>query len=234
MKNKIAIMLCITAMCAGLSSCGGKTKGDESGDTLVKATESSQESTKTEESTEEGTKESESEGSAESTGQIEEETTAVPGAEETGLSEEMQAIKTAVADALGDNYWPDTEIAPDILEGIFGITSDMYEDYMGEMPMISVNVDTLVVVKPKDGKADAVEEALESYRQSKVDSTMQYPSNVGKIQASRVERVGDYVCFVMLGGDISTAEEQGEDAVIKACQEQNELAIEVISKAVVK
>lgn len=231
MKNKIAIMLCITAMCAGLSSCGGKTKGDESGDTLVKATESSQESTKTEEST----KESNAEGSTESTGQTEEaETTAVPGAEENGLSEEMQAIKNAVADALGDNYWPDTEIEPDMLEGIFGITSDMYEDYMGEMPMISVNVDTLVVVKPKDGKADAVEEALESYRQSEVDSTMQYPSNVGKIQASRVEKVGDYVCFVMLGGDISVAEEQGEDAVIKACQEQNELAIEVISKAVVK
>ena len=146
----------------------------------------------------------------------------------------MQAIKSAVRDALGDNYWPDTEIAPDMLEGIFGITSDMYEDYMGEMPMISVNVDTLVVVKPKDGKADAVEKALESYRQSEVDSTMQYPSIVGKIQASRVEKVGDYVCFVMLGGDISTAEEQGADAVIKACQEQNELAIEVISKAVVK
>lgn len=231
MKNKIAIILCITAMCAGLGACGGKTKGDESGDTLVKATESSQESTKTEEST----KESNAEGSPESTGQTEEaETTAVPGAEENGLSEEMQAIKTAVTDALGDNYWPDTEIAPDMLEGIFGITSDMYEDYMGEMPMISVNVDTLVVVKPKDGKADAVEKALESYRQSEIDSTMQYPSNVGKIQASRVEKVGDYVCFVMLGGDISTAEEQGEDAVIKACQEQNELAIEVISKAVVK
>lgn len=231
MKNKIATILCITAMCAGLCACGGKTKGDESGDTLVKATESSQESTKTEEST----KESNAEGSPESTGQTEEaETTAVPGAEENGLSEEMQAIKTAVTDALGDNYWPDTEIAPDMLEGIFGITSDMYEDYMGEMPMISVNVDTLVVVKPKDGKNDAVEEALESYRQSEIDSTMQYPSNVGKIQASRVEKVGDYVCFVMLGGDISTAEEQGEDAVIKACQEQNELAIEVISKAVVK
>ena len=111
MKNKIATILCITAMCAGLCACGGKTKGDESGDTLVKATESSQESTKTEEST----KESNAEGSPEGTGQTEEaETTAVPGAEENGLSEEMQAIKTAVTDALGDNYWPDTEIAPDI------------------------------------------------------------------------------------------------------------------------
>ena len=121
-----------------------------------------------------------------------------------------------------------------MLEGTFGITADMYDDYMAEMPMISTNVDTLIVVKPKEGQVQAVEDALNAYRNMMVEDTMQYPMNVGKIQASRIERIGDYVCFVQLGADVMDVLEQGDEAVIKHCQEQNELAIEVMSSAVVK
>ena len=151
-----------------------------------------------------------------------------------GWSEEMENIKKAVADALGENYWPNTAIPAEMLEGTFGITADMYDDYMAEMPMISTNVDTLIVVKPKEGQVQAVEDALNAYRNMMVEDTMQYPMNVGKIQASRIERIGDYVCFVQLGADVMDVLEQGDEAVIKHCQEQNELAIEVMSSAVVK
>ena len=75
---------------------------------------------------------------------------------------------------------------------------------------------------------EEVESALNAYRDSLVNDTMQYPMNLGKIQASRVERIGDYVCFVQLGADTSSVEEQGDEAVITYCQEQNELALEAI------
>lgn len=145
-----------------------------------------------------------------------------------GWSEEMQGIKDAVVAALGENYWPNMQIPADFLEGTYGISSDMYDDYLAEMPMISTNVDTLLIIKAKDGMVESVEEALNTYRDAMINDTMQYPMNVGKIQASRIETIGNYVCFVQLGADTMTASESGDEAVIAKCQEANELAIEVI------
>ena len=103
---------------------------------------------------------------------------------------------------------------------------------MGVMPMICTNVDTLLIIKAKSDKVDAVEEALNEYRDNLINNTTQYPMNLGKIQASRIERLGDYVCFVQLGADTTAASESGDEAVITQCQEQNELAIEILSRNV--
>ena len=147
-----------------------------------------------------------------------------------GWSEEMNTLKTAVVDALGENYWPNAAIDPEMLEGIFGLTPDMYSDYMAEMPMISTNVDTLLIIRSNDDKVEAVVEALTAYRDNLVADTMQYPMNLGKIQASRIERIGNYVCFVQLGGEYVAGQNMTEEESIIKCQEQNELAIEVISQ----
>lgn len=144
------------------------------------------------------------------------------------VAETLQSAKEAVINALGDNYWPDSEIPEEMLNDTFGVSADLYDGYLGESPMISVNVDTLLIIHAKDGKVEEVENALNAYRDQMVNDTMQYPMNLGKIQASRIERVGDYVCFVQLGADTSAAEEQGEEAVITYCQEQNELALEAV------
>ena len=151
------------------------------------------------------------------------------GAATSGMS--VADIKQAVVDELGENYWPNTEMPAEFLEG-FGLTADMYDEFLGEMPMISTNVDTLIVIKAKDGQVAAVESVLNAYRENLVNDTMQYPMNLGKIQASRIETIGNYVCFVQLGADITKeyGENGNEDAVIRHCQEQNELAIEAISK----
>lgn len=146
-----------------------------------------------------------------------------------GWSENMQNIKDAIVDALGDDYWPDTSVDPDMLEGNFGISSDLYADYLAEVPMISGNVDTILIIKAKDGKLEDVEKAVHAYRDRMVEDTMQYPMNIGKIQASRIETFGDYVCFVQLGGDAVDKYEQSEEAVITECREQNELVLEIIS-----
>lgn len=151
---------------------------------------------------------------------------------QAGPSEEMMAIRDAVAEALGENYWPNMQIPADMLESMYGVSSDMYEDYVAEMPMISANVDTLLIIKAKSDKVEAVEEALNNYRDALVNDTMQYPMNLGKIQASRIETIGDYVCFVQLGADTTEVAENGDEAVILHCQEQNELAIEVISQSI--
>ena len=131
---------------------------------------------------------------------------------------------------LGENYWPNTQIPAEMLEGTYGINADMYDEYLGEMPMISTNVDTLLIIKAKDGQVEAVETALNAYRDAQVEDTMQYPMNVGKVQASRIETFGNYVCFVQLGADTMELSEQGDEVVIEHCQQENEKALDAIEK----
>lgn len=80
-----------------------------------------------------------------------------------------------MTDALGDDYWPDSEIPEEMLNETYGVSADLYDAYLGECPMISVNVDTLLIIHAKDGKVEDVENALNAYRDSLVNDTMQYP-----------------------------------------------------------
>ena len=60
---------------------------------------------------------------------------------------------------------------------------------------------------------------------------MQYPMNIGKVQASRIETIDNYVFFIQLGGSSVDAEEEGEEKVMELSREQNEKALEAIRKA---
>lgn len=151
---------------------------------------------------------------------------------EEGWTEEMEGIKAAILEQAGDNYFPDMALLPDMLEAQFGITADMYDDYFAEMPMISANVDTLLIIKAKDGKVEDVEAALEAYRDVQINGAMQYPKNIGVVQGSRIETIGNYVCFSQLGGDTMDLMESGDEAVIVHCQELNDLVIGIIRQKV--
>lgn len=144
-----------------------------------------------------------------------------------------KSLVEAVASELGDEYWADMELAPELLDDWYGISSDMYEEFYGQTPMISANVDALIVVKAKEDQVEDVENALNTYRESMVQDTLQYPSNIPKIQASSVNTYGNYVCFVQLGGSMDGI--GGEDeAAIQACQEMNGRALSVIEEELKK
>lgn len=212
--KKLLVYLTVGVLAIGMTGCGNKNNQDQTG-----SVESSESTVESSEIIETAPVESET-----ATGEMPE--------EESGWSEQMQALRQAVVDALGDNYWPDSQIPQEMLEGTYGITKDMYDDYMGEMPMISVNVDTLLIIKAKDGKVEAVEDALNAYRDNEINQTMQYPMNLGKIQASKVATLGNYVCFVQLGADSPEDGESSDEAAIKYCQEQNDLALQAIEQKI--
>lgn len=154
--------------------------------------------------------------------------------ETSGIRDDVSAkvLVEAVASELGDEYWADMELAPEYLEDWYGISSDLYEEYYGQTPMISANVDALIVVKAAEDKKDKVEEALRAYRDKLVNDTMQYPSNIPKIQASMIETYGNYVCFVQLGGSMNNQED--EEEAMKVCMEANEQALSIIKKELTK
>lgn len=160
-----------------------------------------------------------------------------PGSEaESGYNQnvKMEELRAAVVEVLGENYWPDMEMDAEMLETVYGIKPEMYEEYFAETPMISTNVDTLIIVKAKENQINTVEEALKAYYDKNVNDSLQYPQNIGKVQAARVESFGNYVCFVQLGGDTMDAEDRGDEAVAEQCTEENEKALDAIEKALLK
>ncbi|MBQ7776250.1 MAG: DUF4358 domain-containing protein [Lachnospiraceae bacterium] len=211
--KKLVVYLCVGVMVLGLTACGGgKDDNTQNNQNTVEATATpapTEEPVATQEPA----------------------ATEAPAEGEQAQGTDMSAVRQAVVDVLGENYWPNMEIPAEYMEG-FGLTADMYDGFFGEMPMINTNVDTLIVIQAKEGQLDAVEEVVNGYRENLVNDTMQYPMNLGKIQASRIETFGNYVCFVQLGADTMDiyGEDGNEEAVIKHCQEQNELALEAISK----
>lgn len=140
----------------------------------------------------------------------------------------MEELKAAVVEVLGESYWPNMVAEAEMLSEIYGISEDMYDDFLAEMPIISTNVDTMIIIKAKEGQEDAVEKALNDYREELVNDSLQYPMNIGKVQASRIEAYDNYICFVQLGGDVTDLMDQGENVVIMHCQEQNEKALDAI------
>lgn len=141
-----------------------------------------------------------------------------------------QSLVEAVAAELSDDYWPDTELPPELLDDWYGISTEMYEEFYGQTPMISANVDTLIVVKATEEHLQDVENALDTYRESMIQDTFQYPVNIPKIQASRICTYGHYVCFVQLGGSMDGIEDDDE-AAIEVCRTMNERALSVIEGA---
>ena len=209
--KKLLVWLSVGVLALGVAGCGNTEDGSGSSDNNVPESSASPEPTQAPEPTD----------APDEGGQG-------GDVSDSGWSAEMENMRAAVADLLGENYFPNVAMPAEYLENIIGISPDMYDDFFGEMPLISTNVDMLIVIKPAEGQADAVEEALNSYRDNNVQNSVQYPMNIGKVQGSRVGRAGDYVVFVQLGGDIMEYAEQGDAAVIAYFQQVNDEVIELI------
>lgn len=212
MKKLLSIMLIATAMMTFVA-CGNKA--NEEGNTPT-ATPTVQ---PTVQPTEEPTQEPEQDVAGEEVV----EPTQAPIQDAT-----LESVYTAVKEVYGEDYLPNMRLDAETVTSTFGLNTDLYEEVVAEVPMISFNVDTFVAVKAKEGKAEEVKKVLEDYRNSLVESSMQYPVNVPKIQASRVDVYGDYVFYTMLGVVPMEVQEQGDEAILKAAEENNQKAIDVI------
>ena len=221
--KKLTIWLCVGVMMLGLSACGtgsgaqGKNAAaeDNGGNTGTGGSEPVGKN---------GT-------ASETAGENREDGKEVAGTE--GDSNKMLALKSVITDTIGSiNYYPDTAVEAEQLGEIFGITSEMYDEYLAEVTQDGTNVDTLLIIKAKDDKVEAVQEAMFTYRDAKEKATLADSRNIGKVRASRIETNGNYVSFVQLGGDVTTAAASGEDAVIEQCLHVNELVLEIIAQNV--
>lgn len=146
----------------------------------------------------------------------------------------LAKLHEGVKEELGENYWPDISVSERELEDRTGITQDMYVEFLAEEQMMEANIDMMIIIHAKEDYVGAIEQALENYRSLLIEENRKYPQNHSKAEASRMETIENYVCFVQLGADTSIVAGKGEKEVIAYCQEENERAIDVIEKAILQ
>lgn len=132
-------------------------------------------------------------------------------AEEEIIGEEIETAVTAtenvqkavdlVKEQYDGVYLPNMLLDTEMFESMFGLTSDMYEGFYAEVPMISAQIDTFVVVEPKEGMEDSVFAALEAYRTYQVENALQYPTNALKVPSTRVYSHNGLVYYIAIFGN---------------------------------
>ena len=131
-------------------------------------------------------------------------------------------IEQKIAEAVGkDNYLCDIDIDKDYLQNVYRLDLSKVESYAAKQNSIaSVNPDTVIVLKTKDGyAADAVKALNEGYAQM-VSYIRQYPFGTAKVLNARLYQSGDYVIYVIAG-----ASYDGEDS-----EAENKLAVSEYAK----
>ena len=121
-----------------------------------------------------------------------------------GLAEIVNTLKYN----LGENYLPNFVISEEDFNMMTGLTSDMYEEFYAEMPMIGTQADKLFVVRATD--VAAVEAAFNAYKTAQIEDAMQYPMNKVKVENAVVAVHEDFVFYYILGGYTNETLEDAE------------------------
>lgn len=143
-------------------------------------------------------------------------------------------LKDSVKELMGDKYWPEVDLTKEELEQKTGITENMYVDFLAERQVLDSHIDTMIIIHAKEAYVGEVEQALEQYRAGVIEENRGHPQNLCKAEASRMETIEDYVCFVQLGADTTIVADKGEDEIIAYCQEENERALYVLEQEILR
>lgn len=131
-------------------------------------------------------------------------------------------MEQKIIEAIGaDNYLCDTDIEESWLQNSYQLDMSKVESYVAKQNAISsVNPDTLIILKTKDGYADQAAETLNTYFAQVVSYIRQYPFGTAKVLNARLYRVGDYVLYILAGAGYD-----GEDS-----EAENKLALSEYAK----
>lgn len=154
------------------------------------------------------------------------------GEENVSIYIPMNKIKNEVVSILGENYWPDKRLTAAELKTETGITEEMYDDFLAEKMNIETDIDIMIILKAKAEYLAEIETMLNVYRDSLLVKYRERPQELGKVQASRIEVIEPYICFVQLGADTEAAIEKGDEEVVALCQQENERALDIIEKTI--
>lgn len=124
---------------------------------------------------------------------------------------EPSEIETKLKEALGEDiYLCNTDMTEDDLTNIHGFDLSQIESYVAKCNNItSINPDTVIILKVKDGYADTAMEKLNELFASKVNYARLYSYGAAKVLNARLYRSGNYVAMILAGtmGELGMSEE---------------------------
>lgn len=114
-----------------------------------------------------------------------------------GIDEDIAKAFVSVQNMVDFLYVPNMPLDADMLEGFYGITSELYTDFYGEVPMMSNQSDQLIIFKT-EGTSEELISALTEYLDTQRANQSQYPSTLDKLEVAVIGVSGDFVYLNML------------------------------------
>ena len=165
MKKTVLTAIVMSALMLSIAGCSNNTSSDSSSSASATSGATS--------SPELGSDTSEPASSAPETSEPE---TSAPA--ETGDAQ-PESGRAAVlgAAALNADEWPSLDMISDpaIIEAYFGFNADDTEDYYLAIPLVSANMEEIIVVKPKAGSEEAVKTAIFDHITNVTENMFLYP-----------------------------------------------------------
>lgn len=143
----------------------------------------------------------------------------------------LKDLSEAVSRAIKEEYWPNEVMEEAEIQKKLGITKDQYDDCYFEYTHLKDNLDQLIIIEYEDNQLGNLEIALEKYRDNLIVEHQDQPINYAKANASRIEVIDEYICLVLLGGNLEHIDNDDERMLI--CQEQNEKAIDMLERILI-
>lgn len=133
--------------------------------------------------------------------------------EDGEIEMDIKDVHEQVKEEFGQDYLPSMSLSLEELSDLTGIEKDSVEDFIAEVPMMNVHVDTFIAIEAKKDDAYDVAQTLLKYQEYLNEEALQYPMNIAKVKASKVERKGDYVFFIMLGAPNEFEDQESQEAL---------------------
>ena len=90
------------------------------------------------------------------------------------------------------------EVTKDQTKDVLSIESADVEEFLMKMPMMMVQSNTYIIVKPVEGKEETVKNALDSYMTALENQWATYlPDQYELVQNRKVEKIGEYLVYIV-------------------------------------
>ena len=133
------------------------------------------------------------------------------GGNEATTSYDVNEVLTTITDAVP--LAMPGEVTEEYLTIMMGLDMADVANYAGQMAMVNVSADCVIVIEAAEGKIDTVKAALENTKQSIVNSFELYlPDQYEKAQAGRVVVKGNYAVLAIAGDNETIADKGAEEA----------------------
>lgn len=129
-----------------------------------------------------------------------------------------QEVLDAVKKSLGESYTSDTPEEADRMTGFYGLDMSKIESWAAECNSFSLNLDTAVVLKVKEGYADEAAALLQERLEQTASYAQMYNMDLFRVNEARLFVSGNYVGYFIQG--VPADYQESEEAQAKQASEE--------------